>query len=150
MDQRQSPLRHHLAKLPLPVLEGDAVLQDLGAEGTGRRHLGRVGVFWNQDQGGKPGRPGRQRQRLGVVARADRDDSVHRRLALLQPENSVEGAAHLEGTGDLEAFGLEAEARLQVGGQHRCPPHVGPDSLGGRRDLPAVVCEIARLSLVSH
>ena len=96
MHQRESTLGHHLAEALLAVREGDALLDDLGAEGAGRRHLGRVRVFRNQDQGRQPDAPRGKGDRLGMVARADRDHARGTLLRLDQREHRVEGSPRLE------------------------------------------------------
>ncbi len=79
MDQLIPALRHHLAQALLAVGEGDAFLDDLGAERARRRDLGGVGVFWDEDQRGQSNCGRGKRDRLGVVAGADGDHAGVRR-----------------------------------------------------------------------
>ena len=60
-----------------------------------------------------------------------------------QRKHRVEGAAHLERAGDLEALRLEPTATVQVGGQDRRAPHVASNPLGGGRTCGGVLLEEA-------
>ena len=142
VDERQPGLGHDLPEPGLAVLEGNAMLDHLRAVGPGGRDLGRIGVFRYQDEGVQANRAGRQRQGLGVVAGADRDDPSSLGLALLEGEDGVEGAARLEGAGDLEALGLKAQLAVEVGGQERGAPHVGADALGRGGELGQVAIQV--------
>src|SRR5262249_26064677 len=120
---------------------GYPVLNDLGAEGSGRGHLGRVGVLGNEDQSRQPDGGRRERHRLGVVAGADRDHARRPGAMPDQREHRVERASRLEGAGDLEALWLEAQRSVEVGRERRRPPDVAADSSGRLRDLIGVLLE---------
>src|SRR5213594_1449533 len=127
VDEHVPALRHHLAQPLLAVGEGDPFLDHLGAERARRGDLGRVGVLWDQDQRRHTDRRSGQRDRLGVVARADGDHARRARAARDQGQDRVEGAARLERAGYLEAFGLEAQGRIEVGRHGRRAADVALD-----------------------
>ena len=78
---------------------------------------------------------------LGVVPGAGRDHALRARIAGLQREHRVEGAAWLERSRDLEAFGLAAQVGVQVGREQRRAADVGRDAGVGVGDRGGVLLD---------